>query len=426
MREYDSSDWDSRPAPPPDPSLGPLPPNPKTNIRLDLEGTLLLGGEMKVEPHYKAYVVMNRSERPQPDLVAQVYRLGPETVVHPKMRLHRLRCINRLARRTILEAKVPDFRIVVCWVRVDSEGAYPGGVPFVPGVSGSAPPEDKGFKENMERTSGPRLEAGMIETAVEAEEDPEPGIARGGGGVHCEKRTPYQQESKRARQRERRQAARRAKRQSADSETEPPADDGEDRSDSPDNPDTAHDSVTHSLDNFYNFHPFVQLDRAYDKTSALLHYKNIPVGVDMARLLQAMCRNPPLDYLWCYFNYQTLNVTTAADVRGLLAIKESEILYLTRLQGKLGAIEKLQRHPGTTEYIEHRLPSIIVAAQDTHWDITWMVRVQVRRQEKREQEHPKSGASGSTVAPWLATYWEVEKAWKAKIGVRPEYWQTTG
>ncbi|KAK3899538.1 hypothetical protein C8A05DRAFT_36848 [Staphylotrichum tortipilum] len=322
---------------------GSLPSNPKTNIRLDPDGTLLLGGVMKEEPHYKAHGVMDRSERPQADLVARVYWLGPETLVPPKMRGHRLRCINRLASRTILEANVPDFRIIVCWVNVDAERACPGGarslpgvsesassegacpgIPLLPSMSESAPPKDNGSKESMERTSGPRLKA-----AGGAEKDSEPGIARGGGNAHRKKRTPYQQESKRARQRERRQAARRAMRQSADGETEPPGDDGEDRPDDDDNTDTAHDSDTDSFDDDI-FYTLVELDEAYDETSGLLKYKNIPVGVDIAQLLQDMHKDLLFDYLWRYFNHQTLNLTAAADMQGFLTIKQSEILFLKR------------------------------------------------------------------------------------------------
>lgn len=313
-REYDSSDWHSqRLFPAPSGAQNDADASPRQGIRIDPDATLLLGSELKDERHCKVYGVMDRWRLERSDLEARVYQLDSDNVPL-KVRRHRLRCMKRIASRTELEVSVPNFRILVCRNSVGSRAACVG----VGAVQGflSGPGEEK-----TERT-GPGLEAGVVETTRAA--DPEPGRKI---DACREKKTPYQQESKRARQRDRRQAARGAKGQKPTAAETPASSKGHSSG--------AGDHSALDLDdpgeieNLY--YSIVPLWYSYDAKGQL--YKSIHPKTprDNAVLME---------YLRKHIHQPTIDFASAGQMQEYLGVKQREIVSLKRLQSKMGRVEQ--------------------------------------------------------------------------------------
>ena len=440
-REYDSSDWENRssfPSTPSSSSQDGLANASRRHIRLNPDATLVLGWQMREESHYKAHAVMDRWRRRRFDLVARVYRLDTETVPL-KVRRHRLRCINRLASRTILEVSVPNFRIVVYRSSVNSEAACLD-VSSLQNASDSAFSEE--LEDNTER-GGVGLQLGVIEARREASEELEPGVD---DACH-KKKTPYQQESKKVRQRERRQVARRVKREKATLTESPSSTEG--------HLDGAGSHAAVSLDdseNPENFYLLVLLYLAYDEKGQLY-------GAERAQTLTGMS-STLMGYLRSYLNQEALDFTSAGQMQEYLDVKQSEIIFLTRLQSKMGRIdqhykdqlliamrEKQARRASSSEpwtaqqeqliqiaqhqlkvvrHVTNALPGVIRKAKETHRELK--LRVAQARQEEEEKERLKDLRSEReareekvralaawirSVVPCSTTYRELEERYRA-------------
>ncbi len=325
-REYDSSDWHSRPSSPSPSSSGSeggLGNTSHSHIRLNSDATLVLGWEIREEPHFKAYGVMDQWRRPLSDLVARVYRLD----VPRKVRRYRLRCITRLASRAMLEVSVPNFRIIICWSGVKSEAACIG-VPSLQNPSEFASFED--LEKKNERTES-RLEIGVVETTREVDQEHEPKI----GDAYPKKKSAYQQESNKARQRERRQAARRAKQESS-TVAEPPAN-PKGHSDGTGNH-TAVDQSPDDSGNTEDLSLITFLYLAYDEKGQL--YEHIPASAYRELRLHGMIPDPLVRELWRYLDKRTIDFTSAGQLQEYLAFKQSEIIFLKRQKSKMGRIEQ--------------------------------------------------------------------------------------
>ncbi len=444
-REYDSSDWHSRPSFPPTSSSSSqdgLADTFHRHIRLNSDATLMLGWEMREEPHYKACGVMDRWQRPRSDLVARIYHLDPEAVPLKVLR-YRLRCINRLAKRTMLEVSVPNFRIIVHRCGVNS-GAACLGVPPLQNPSKSTSPEDL---ENQKERTGTGLEIGVVEATREADQEHEPKID---DACH-KKKSPYQQESKKTRQRERRQAARRAKQKNS-TVTELPTN-PEGQSDGIGN----HNAVNQSPDDSGNTEDLsliTFLYLAYDEKGQL--YEHIPASAYRNLNLHGMIPDPLVRKLWRYLDKRAIDFTSAGQMQEYLDIKQSEIIFLKRQKSKMGRIEQYYKtqlllatgelqtrrafspdpweaHPQglvriaqsqlkMVRHVTNALPGVIRKAREIHKELESRME-QVRQQEEESKRKECLRSKLETVRmldewmrsciPGSTTYRDLQKRWKA-------------
>ncbi|KAH6640318.1 hypothetical protein F5144DRAFT_559975 [Chaetomium tenue] len=444
-REYDSSDWHLRP-------LSPTVSGPQhsddasstSHVRLSPDATLILGWEIEEAPHYKLYSVTDQWRRRRSDLAARVYQLDINAV-YLKVRRHRLRCIKRIASRTVLEVGVPGFRIIVCRLGVDA------GVSCLGGGSAEQRPSDSASSEaeRGDRTK-PRLEGG-----VEVEETPEAVQEQKLNTDVChEKRTSYQHEAKRVRQRDRRQAARRARREKPGGAELPASQGGHsDRADdhTTDNPDDPGDPS--------NFFLLLLLYLAYDQNGQL--YEEITPSADRALVLQGIKNTPLKDFLETYLAQLPIDFSSAGQIEEYLAIKESEIIFLKRQQSKMERIEQhykdqflaslrelqakqvskaegwrdqqpavqmAQHQLKVARHVRSALPGIVLKARETYRELKSKV-AQVRQEDEEknrierlrskckvlEKEVHTLATWTTSVVPCSTTYRELEGRWSAAI-----------
>jgi hypothetical protein len=443
--DYDMSDWDRHPLCRP--------------IQLDDTGNLALDRGIREQAHSKVYQVAHVPTL-QPGLEghleAQVFLLDPETVPD-KVRRHRLRCIKRRASRTVLEAKVSQFRIIVYETGdVPRETVGIRGSRDSPGGPVSSLRREKGKQvlvgeeEQGSQTLGSAPES---HKSYEAEDGNDHGLDNCGvqdsmcKGIPC--KASYTRESARVRQRERRQAVRRLKRQQSAATSEVNQGNG---SSTLGNETIILDS-SGDVDNFWML---VLLYLAYDEHGHLRD--KIPDNADQA--LQGMNGTVLLGFMQQYIGLRTIDFDGAEEMEEYMAVKQSEIIFLRRQQKKMAKVDEhykdqclavmreqqarnkqgsgsqqckeLQR--GVTQFAMHRLmvvrhvtkalPEVIKKAEQTYRDLKpKLALVRQREKEKRRieglrgksealQEKLRMLASWySSVVPLSTTYAELADRW---------------
>ncbi|KAK3382758.1 hypothetical protein B0T24DRAFT_602460 [Lasiosphaeria ovina] len=411
---------------------------PRNPFRQGIDlGYFFLGQWLRTESHSEVYTVIDTMrDRTQEcsNHEARVFVIDPKWV-HPKVRCHRLRCIKRLASRVVLEAGTATYRIVV----------YRKGDIEKPRDLGDEPSEiqasvvalvAKGLDNTMEVSVGDDNPT-AIDDGEKDQGAPMP-------KQHPPRKSPYQQESKKARQRDRRQAARQAKRQQPKSD-----------------PSNGDNDTTAKLDesgDTENFWMVVLLYLAYDETGQLRD--DIPENSSQA--LQGTNGTGTVlpGYMQKYLSRQKLNFTSAAHMQEYMAVKQSEIIFLKRQLSQMPGIdqyykdqclvamrEQQARHApgsrqwketqqGVTRFTKHRLttvrhvtkalPGVIQNAEKTLRELKLKLERVRQRQEERSSvealrgEREKLQEKMRTVVTWQhnviplsTTFGELAGRWEA-------------
>lgn len=244
------------------------------------------------EKHATVYIVLDiETGLPTENLEAHVFVLDHK---QPKLRKHRLRCINRMKHRTKLEFRVEDLVIIVIsTLQATDCGASEKDGPerSLPAGDGSPETED-GSKSNQ----------------------------------NLEGKTPYKRESARIRQRERRKAKRSGKVREQHSETA----DGEQES-------TQTMEHTNLDDEETDFTAFlILLSVLYDATGTMR--KEIPQ--QHADFIKTMGSDALHESLTKFLKQSPVKLESPADMESYLKAKRGEMISLRRQLARVSSAEK--------------------------------------------------------------------------------------